>query len=159
MPISMRFDRSADGSLIVLGDTREEDNDDSGEVFRFTGPPHRAGDENDVSNNDSVIVFSPPGQRDDENAAELVENLDDENAAELVDEPENLDDSVRMTNDKCPITKLPFEKPVKNGCGHVYEKEAIHAMNKHWTRRGCVVLRCPVPGCQRVTRVRDLKSL
>ena len=151
----MRFDRSADDSVIVLDvvldDTCEEDNDDSGEVFRFTAPPHCAGDENDESNNDSVVVLSPPGQRDDENAAELV------------DEPENLDDSVCMTRHKvvrvCPITKLPFEKPVKNVCGHVYEKGAIYAMNDARIRRGRFILRCPVPGCQRLVFANHLEEV
>ena len=150
---NLRFDRSADDSVIVLDDTREEDDDDndSGEVFRFTAPLHGADDKNDDSNNDSVVVLSPPGQQDDENAAELM------------DEPENLDDSVCMTRHKivrvCPITKLAFQKPVKNVCGHVYEKSAIYAMNDARIRRGRFILRCPVPGCQRLVFANHLEAV
>ena len=82
---------------------------------------------------------------------------------ELVDEPENLDDSVCMTRHKvvrvCPITKLPFEKPVKNVCGHVYKKGAICAMNDARIRRGRFILRCPVPGCQRLVFANQLEEV
>jgi len=125
-----------DDSVIVLDDTNEDPQ--FPEVFRFMGAekPNQSADE---SKGDSVLIVSP----------EKEENY--ENVSELVDEPEDLDGSICVTRHKvnrvCPITKLPFQEPMRNVCGHVYEKDAIREMVfSRWRRfKFCP---CPVPGCQ-----------
>lgn len=114
-----------DDSVIII------DDDSSHDVFKFTGS-------NDT--NDSVIIMSPMSQKRDENAVELV------------DEPQDLNDSICVTRHKidrvCPITKLPFREPVRNVCGHVYEKSAILEMTASRWRRWKPSCPCPVSGCQ-----------
>jgi len=119
-------------SIIVLDDTEEDENNP---VFRFVGKNNQ-----NESNNDSVVIVSPEKEKIEKDVDELVE------------EPLSLDDSICVTRHKvnrvCPITKLPFENPVRNCCGHVYEKSAILEMCLSRWRRFKPSCPCPVSGCE-----------
>lgn len=124
------LDQSTDDSVIVLDETTDDgDNDD--ETFV-------------ESNDEPVIIISTLKE-----ATLDVNN----NVSELVGEPECFDDSVWVTRHKveriCPITKLPFQNPQRNVCGHVYEEEAILRL---WLLRSIhrKTTPCPVAGCQSI---------
>ena len=52
----------------------------------------------------------------------------------------------------CPITRKPFEDPVRNRlCNHCYSKAAIHQM---LARRNSI--KCPVGGCTKEVKMPDL---
>lgn len=52
----------------------------------------------------------------------------------------------------CPITKKPFEEPLRNKlCNHCYSKEAVHQM---LARRSSI--KCPVGGCTKQVMMENL---
>eukprot|EP00457_Paulinella_chromatophora_P013402 gb/GEZN01013698.1/.p1 GENE.gb/GEZN01013698.1/~~gb/GEZN01013698.1/.p1 ORF type:complete len:266 (+),score=71.56 gb/GEZN01013698.1/:67-864(+) len=77
---------------------------------------------------------------------------EEENDAEL----EVLDTQVSFI---CPITKAPFEKPMKNKqCGHSYSKEAVEALVQTQNRDQSMntPIDCAVAGCSKKIVLKEL---
>ncbi|KAK6351294.1 hypothetical protein TWF718_004459 [Orbilia javanica] len=84
----------------------------------------------------------------------------DEDVQMADDDDDESDDGIQAVavkrNLKCPLTMQLFQDPVKAGCGHVFEKEALLEVLKSYKQLKKDNI-CPTPGCGKLINVRDLK--
>ncbi|KAJ6261169.1 hypothetical protein Dda_3836 [Drechslerella dactyloides] len=74
---------------------------------------------------------------------------------------EDSDDEIEETsatrNLKCPLTMRRFEEPVKAGCQHSFEREALATMLKEYKRQKKAPV-CPMPGCGKEIKISELRE-
>ncbi|KAK6503213.1 hypothetical protein TWF481_008243 [Arthrobotrys musiformis] len=79
---------------------------------------------------------------------------------EMADSDDDSDDGIQEVavkrNLKCPLTMQYFKEPVKAGCGHVFEKEALLEVLKGYKQQKKDAI-CPNPGCGKLVNVKELR--